>query len=66
MTKLEQLEQEIMGLSPSEQATLSEWMQNHLADAWDQQIEKDATAGKFDRLAKEALAEHRAGKTKAL
>ena len=33
-------------------------------DAWDRQIEADIKAGRLDRLAEEALAEHRAGKTR--
>jgi len=33
-------------------------------DAWDHQIEADIKAGRLDRLAEEALADHRAGKTR--
>ena len=32
------------------------------AEVWDRQFEKDAKAGKFERFAKEALADFRAGK----
>ena len=35
-------------------------------DAWDRQIDADIKAGRFDRLAEEALADHRAGKTRPL
>lgn len=35
-------------------------------DAWDVQIEADAAAGKFDALVREALAEHKAGKTREI
>jgi hypothetical protein len=35
-------------------------------DAWDRQIDADIKAGKLDRLAEEALAEHRAGQTRPL
>lgn len=66
MTKIEQLEHEIMALSGPELAVLWDWFQNYQADEWDKQIEEDARAGKFDRLAGEALADHRAGKTKRL
>jgi hypothetical protein len=66
MSKVEELEQDIMTLSPSELASLREWFQLYLADAWDRQIEADAAAGKFDKLAREALAEHKAGRTKLL
>jgi hypothetical protein len=33
-------------------------------DKWDQQIEEDVRAGKLDKLAEEALAAHKTGKTK--
>ena len=35
-------------------------------DAWDRQIDADIKAGRFDRLAEEALADHRSGKTRPL
>ena len=61
MTKIEQLECGIRALSRAELAALREWFEEYQADEWDRQIEEDAKAGKFDRLAGEALAEHRAG-----
>ena len=64
MTKVEQLEQEIMALSRSELAALRDWFQSYLADQWDKQIEADAKAGRLDHLAREALADHEAGRTK--
>jgi hypothetical protein len=55
-----------MALSRSELAALRHWFQSYLADQWDSQIEADAKAGKLDRLAREALADHEAGRTKPL
>ena len=66
MTRVEQLEQDIMALSRSELAQLGDWFQSYLADEWDKQIEADAEAGKLDDLAREALAEHKAGRAKPL
>lgn len=66
MTRVEQLEKDIMALSRSELAALRDWFQSYLADEWDKQIEADAEAGKLDHLAGEALAEHKAGRTKPL
>ncbi len=66
MTRVEQLERDIMALSRSELAALKDWFQSYLADEWDRQIEADAEAGKLDRLAREALDEHKAGRTKPL
>lgn len=36
------------------------------ADMWDRQFEADAKAGRLDRLAEQALADHRAGRTRPL
>jgi len=58
MSRVEQLEQDIMSLSASEFATLRDWFQSYLVDEWDRQIEADAEAGKLDHLTREALAEH--------
>ena len=66
MTKVEELEREIERLGPSELASLREWFLKYDSDEWDRQIEKDAEAGKLDKLAEEALAEHRAGETREL
>ena len=66
MTKVEELEQHIMSLSRSELAALRDWFQSYVADEWDKQIEADAEAGKLDDLAREALADHKAGRTKPL
>ncbi len=66
MTKIERLERDIMSLDRTELAALRDWFQNFLADEWDKQIEEDAKAGKLDRLADQALADHRAGRTKRL
>ena len=66
MTKIEKLETEIRKLSPKELATFREWFATFDAAAWDQQFEDDAKAGKLDRLADEALADHRAGRSQKL
>ena len=42
------------------------WFESFDAAEWDRQIEGDAAAGKLDRLAEEALAEYRAGRTRPL
>jgi len=66
MTKIEKIEQEIQRLTASELAAFRDWFHKYDADAWDRQIERDIAAGKLDRLADEARAEHAAGKTKSL
>lgn len=66
MTKVERLEQEIVKLSRSERTALRQWLESYLADQWDREIETDARSGRLDRLARQALEAHRAGRTKAL
>ena len=66
MTKLEQLEKSVAELSKEELAAFAEWFAELQADRWDRQIEADAKAGKLDRLAEKALADHRAGRSRPL
>lgn len=66
MTRVERLETDIKSLTADELAALREWFQTYLSDEWDQQIEADAKAGRLDHLAEEALAEHKAGRTRPL
>lgn len=66
MTRVEKIEEEIRALTPAERSALRAWFQAFEADLWDKQIEADASAGKLDRLAERALAEHRKGKSKPL
>ena len=66
MTRLEKLEREIEKLDRKEVAALRDWFQKYDADEWDRQIEKDASGGRLDRLAEEALEAYGAGRTKEL
>lgn len=66
MTTIERLEQEITRLSPSELTQFRAWYARFDANAWDQQIEKDASSGKLDALADAALRAHTAGCSKVL
>ena len=66
MSKVENIKQEIKGLTPSELAAFRKWFLEFDAQIWDSQIEEDVRKGKLDRLAEEALAAHRAGKSKEL
>jgi hypothetical protein len=64
MTKLQALEEEIEKLSPGELAELQEWLAEREADAWDREIERDASSGKLDKLFEKSVADHRAGKSR--
>jgi len=66
MTRLEIIEKSVTELSPEELARFRDWFAEFQAAQWDRQFETDARAGKLDRLAEEALADHRAGRTKPL
>ena len=66
MSELEKLAERIERLSPEELKTFRAWFAEFDARVWDAQIEADSKAGKLDALAAEALAEHKAGKTREL
>ena len=66
MTKVEKLEREVRELDRAELAAFREWFRKYDSNEWDQQIEVDARAGRLDKLAEEALAAHKAGKSKEL
>lgn len=66
MTKLEQIEKSIEDLSDDELKKFAEWFAELQAERWDRQIEKDVAAGRLDKLAEEALAEFKAGRTRPL
>jgi len=66
MTRVEQLERQIVQLDPEEFAQLREWLMEQDWSEWDRQIEHDAASGKLDRLMTQALADHAAGKSRPL
>jgi hypothetical protein len=66
MTKLEQIEKSVADLSPEELKAFAAWFEALQADMWDRQIEADTKAGRLDKLAEQALADHRTGRTRPL
>ncbi len=62
MSKLEQLQNEINQLVPSERRALMEWLEELVSDDWDRQIEADVLAGKLDKLAEQAREDIKAGR----
>jgi len=62
MRKIENIEREIQGLSPSELAAFRKWFREFDAEAWDRQIEEDIQAGKLDALANTPLNSFESGK----
>jgi hypothetical protein len=66
MTTLEDIEKAIADLPSEQLKKFRAWFEQFEAAHFDQAIERDANAGKLDRLAKEALADFRAGRTREL
>jgi hypothetical protein len=64
MTKVEKLEREIASLSQQELSEFRRWYAEFDSAAWDSQLEADVQSGALDHLAEEALADHRAGRSR--
>ncbi len=66
MGKLEIIEQEVATLSAAELSQFRDWFAQFDNALWDRQFNEDATAGKLDNLALQALSAHADGKSKLL
>jgi hypothetical protein len=66
MTTAEDIEKAIERLPPDELARLRAWFEAFDAQRFDAAIEHDAKAGKLDAYADEAIAAHRAGRSREL
>ena len=60
------IEKAILQLPRAEFTELAAWFEELESQLWDEQIERDAKAGRFEPLIAEALAEHKAGRTRPL
>jgi hypothetical protein len=52
---IEDLEKAVAGLPPDQYAQFRTWFETFEADRFDRKIERDAQAGKLDRLADRAI-----------
>ena len=69
MTKLEDIEKAIAGLSAEDLAKLRAWLEEFEGRMLDDMIERDAKSGgrsKLAGLAAQALADHKAGRSRRL
>ena len=66
MSKIQDLERQVQGLSAEELATFRRWFAEFDAEAWDRQFEADANSGKLDPLGERARRAHAAGKSSKL
>jgi hypothetical protein len=61
MSRIEDIQEAIEQLSADDLARFREWFEEFEARLFDEQIERDAKAGKLDKLAAEASANYDAG-----
>jgi hypothetical protein len=66
MTTLEDIEKALTELPADQLAEFRAWFEAFEADRFDERIERDAKAGRLDRLAEEALADFRDGRAREL
>ena len=66
MTTAEDIKKAVERLTPGELARFRAWFEAFEAANFDARLERDARAGKLDALATEALAEHKAGRSREL
>jgi hypothetical protein len=66
MENVKSIENAVESLPPVELAEFRRWFAEFDGNAWDRQIEQDASAGKLNHVAAEALADYRAGSARQL
>ncbi|MCR4376133.1 MAG: hypothetical protein NUW22_14920 [Acidobacteria bacterium] len=66
MTTVSEITGAVRQLPKRELARFRKWFAEYDAAAWDQQLDRDVTAGRLDKLAREAEREVRAGRATAL
>ncbi len=66
MGNVKAIEKAVASLPPAELAEFRRWFAEFDAKVWDEQIGKDASAGRLDNLAAEALADYRSGPAREL
>jgi len=63
---VEEIETAVAQLPEDQLRQFRTWYGKFDSEAWDEQIEKDVSAGRLDALAEAAIVDHKAGKTKKL
>jgi hypothetical protein len=63
MSKIEELERQVQGLSVEELAHFREWFAAYDAETWDREFAADVAAGKLAQAAADALKDHAAGRS---
>lgn len=66
MSTVAEIEKALQKLPVDDAWKVADWLQEYLDAKWDAQIDADIAAGKLDKLADEAIKDHRAGRCKPL
>jgi hypothetical protein len=66
MTTVEQITGAVKRLPKKDLARFRKWFAEYDATVWDRQLEHDVSAGRLDRFVREALRDHKAGRTTEL
>jgi hypothetical protein len=66
MTTVAEVTGAVKRLPKKDLARFRKWFVEYDATVWDRQLEEDAAAGHLDKLAREALRDHKAGRTTRL
>jgi hypothetical protein len=66
ISTVEEIERAIERLPEADLARLRDWFEERDAQIFEAKIARDAAAGKLDELARRALADHDAGRTRKL
>ena len=66
MSSVEEIEKAVAELPADELARFRAWFEEFEAARFDERIDRDAKAGKLDKLAEQALADFRAGRAREL
>jgi hypothetical protein len=66
MTTVEQITGAVKQLPKKDLTRFRKWFAEYDAAVWDRQLKQDAAAGRLDALAREALRDHRADRTREL
>jgi hypothetical protein len=62
VSTIEEIEQAVSRLAPPDYERFRQWLSDYDNQKWDRQLNEDASAGKLDALANEALDDLRQGK----
>jgi len=66
MSSVIEIKEAIAQLPQPEQIELARWFEEMVENAWDDQIEKDAAAGRLDHLIAQAESDIASGRVKSL